>query len=301
MHYKNILFFSFILLIIGSNSVSCMTIFQAAQKGDILRIRTLLAQNIYINQVNIHGQSPLHIATKNGHCKLVEYLLQHGANINLKDFYGRTPLHYAVLYNQVHITQQLLKHRSNPDEQDDCGFGSLHLALVLPQRKLSTTIKSTLENQKYAIIKLLLEHKAMVNMPIQTNTKPICLYLGQAPTPYHFYTPLMYALKQEQIIHYASLIRLLIAYGASKEIKSSDGTTALGLVTRTRHFPIWYMMQYPLHEAATANDSYCVERLLQSYTPQSLDIFGRQASILAPQESTVDEMMRSYNQRKLTN
>jgi len=284
MFYKNILFINFILPVVSFNTVFCMTIFQAAHRGDIARIQTLLAQNIYVNQVNEQGQSPLHIASQNGRLQLVDYLLKHGANIRLKDLYGRIALHYAVLNDHVHITEQLLKHRSNPNEQDDLGFAPLHLALELPRKDLPIAIMSALEIKKNAIIKLLLQYGAFVDLPIQSNTNPDCLYLGQTSTQYHFYTPLIYALKQKMITQYTSLVRLLIAYSANKEIKASDGTLALGLVTQIKDFHLWYMIHYPLHEAVMADDSYCVERLLKSYNPQSPDNFGRPAFILAIQE-----------------
>jgi ankyrin repeat protein len=130
MLYKNILFINFILPVVSFNTVLCMTIFQAASKGDLASMQTLLEQNIYVNQVNERGESPLHIASKNGRFQLVDYLLKHGVNIRLKDLYGRIALHYAVLNDHVYITEQLLKYTSNPNEQDDFGFSPLHLGSV---------------------------------------------------------------------------------------------------------------------------------------------------------------------------
>lgn len=300
MLYKNILFINFILPVVSFNTVFCMTIFQAASKGDLASMQTLLEQNIYVNQVNERGESPLHIASKNGRFQLVDYLLKHGANIRLKDLYGRIALHYAVLNDHVYITEQLLKYTSNPNEQDDFGFSPLHLALELPQKDLPVAIMSGLENKKYDIIKLLLHYGAWVDLPIQSNTKPDCLYLGQTSTQYHFYTPLIYALKQKKIKQYTSLVRLLIAYSANKEIKASDGSFAPELVSEIKDFHLWYMIHYPLHEAVMADDSYCVERLLKRYNPQFPDNFGRPALILTIQESKVEEILRQYNQRKLT-
>jgi len=269
-----------------------MDIFQAAHEGNIARTRTLLSEHICINQVNAHGQSPLHIASQTGRLKLVEYLLKHNANVKLKDLYGRTALHYATLYDHIHITEQLLERAANPNEQDDFGFSPLHLALKLPRKKHPPLIALALEKKKYAIIKLLLQYGAHPNLPIQFNTRITCLCLGQMLTPYHSYTPLIYALKQEQIIQYTSLIRLLLAYGASKEFKACDGTTALRLVTHMKDFPLWYMIQYPLHNSIAANDSFCVKMLLEKYSPQTLDNFGKPAFILAIHDSEVDKMLR---------
>lgn len=44
------------------------------------------------------GRTPLHIASCEGHLKVVQYLLGHGATVYAKDRYGDTPLRNAIRF-----------------------------------------------------------------------------------------------------------------------------------------------------------------------------------------------------------
>jgi hypothetical protein len=44
-----------------------------------------------------NGQTPLCMASQEGHFKTVQHLLDHSANIEHEDHEGRTPLEYALL------------------------------------------------------------------------------------------------------------------------------------------------------------------------------------------------------------
>ena len=46
-------------------------------------------------QKNNHGETPLHIAAREGHIDIAELLINKGADVNAKNNYGKTPFDYA--------------------------------------------------------------------------------------------------------------------------------------------------------------------------------------------------------------
>lgn len=66
-------------------------VLEAVKKGDLGRIKELVAQGADVNAMNA-GQSLLSYAVSQGHKDVVEFLLSHGANVNVKDQNGETPL-----------------------------------------------------------------------------------------------------------------------------------------------------------------------------------------------------------------
>lgn len=66
---------------------------------DEIAVSALLTHNVSdVNGRSEHGDTPLHLATRRGHIRLIELLLQHGALINAVEIpSGYTALHHAVL------------------------------------------------------------------------------------------------------------------------------------------------------------------------------------------------------------
>ena len=63
-----------------------------------------------MNACNTDGQSPLHIACKNGHLKNVKVLLKdQNCDLNTKDNFGNTPLHLACKNKSIAIIRLLLE------------------------------------------------------------------------------------------------------------------------------------------------------------------------------------------------
>ena len=55
------------------------------------------------------GLTPVHLATFQGNCQLLQYLVAHGADINEPDGKsGRTALHFAVEMNHFNLVQTLI-------------------------------------------------------------------------------------------------------------------------------------------------------------------------------------------------
>ncbi len=77
------------------------------------------------------GQTPLHLATLDGHLSAVELLLQQpetAVNVNAQDTAGRTPLHCAVRSCQGNLVRLLSERGADPTLPDSAHFTPLHEA-----------------------------------------------------------------------------------------------------------------------------------------------------------------------------
>lgn len=106
---------------------------QAAAEGNVEKLRELLeGTELYINEIDRQGRTPLYCAVLGNHPTLVHELLQHGADVNqrtersdfrffdgecdsldetfLRDPYGATPFYLAVANNYIEIIRELLQH-----------------------------------------------------------------------------------------------------------------------------------------------------------------------------------------------
>jgi ankyrin repeat protein len=127
------------------------------KSGDLARINELSKEPDYI------GQSPLHIAVKNGHLSIVEALVAYNADINLYNDvqtcdYRQTPLTLAIEKGNLPIVQFLLKHGAKAEQQDfthsRVGISYAYYPLHLAARKGNLPIIKALLEKKASIMRL---------------------------------------------------------------------------------------------------------------------------------------------------
>ncbi len=75
-----------------------------------------------INQLNIFGEAPIHIAAWKGTASDVQWLLENGADINQVGEFGMTPLHYAYMGRRAEIIELLLNAGANENALCDRGL-----------------------------------------------------------------------------------------------------------------------------------------------------------------------------------
>ncbi|XP_050517339.1 transient receptor potential cation channel subfamily A member 1 isoform X1 [Diabrotica virgifera virgifera] len=116
----------------------------AARYGRYNTVRELLDSEkgtFIINESDGGGLTPLHIASQQGHTRVVQLLLNRGALLH-RDHNGRNPLHLAAMNGYTQTIELLLSvHSHLLDQTDKDGNTALHLA--------------TMENQPNAIAFLL--------------------------------------------------------------------------------------------------------------------------------------------------
>jgi len=197
---------------------------EAAQTGDVEKVKTLLDKGADINALDgdcmtslclasEHGftfvvkllierganvnigckdyYTPLHFATWNGHKEIVDLLLQHGADVNVVILAGISPLWMAASKGYTPIVKALLSRNANINTQDNGGYTPLHEAAG---------------GGHVETVGILLDHGAQINA--MANNK-------KGWTPLHFAV----------INGSTETVKLLLRRGADPNIKGKDGFT----------------------------------------------------------------------------
>ena len=104
---------------------------QAAEAGFLSIAEVLLKHKADLNARNSKangGDSPLHLAAKNGHAALATFLIANGDDANRKNNTGKTPLHLAAASGHDGMVTRLLKSGANVNATDNAGATPLLLA-----------------------------------------------------------------------------------------------------------------------------------------------------------------------------
>ena len=95
-------------------------LFHACKIGDVAEVKRLLAEGADVNAKNeYYVNTPLLIASMDGHEEVVKVLLANGANVNTRNKYGQTPLHEAPT-KEVAVT--LLVNGADVNTKNDYGW-----------------------------------------------------------------------------------------------------------------------------------------------------------------------------------
>lgn len=121
---KNMLKDSILLILICKIFAHGMDISQACARGNLARVRELIAQKKdRVNQPNHHGYTPLYWTAYNNDLELLQALLEAGANINQpnNDDDGWAPLHRAAYEGYLEFVQELIKKGADVNQQTNDG------------------------------------------------------------------------------------------------------------------------------------------------------------------------------------
>ncbi len=124
--------FDFVFLIlIGFLASSCSmmqapTLEKAVGYGNTKDVRRHLNEGADVNKKNEQGQTPLHIAARNGSKNVAEVLIERGGEVDAKDNEGRTPLHLASENGHAPVIDLLITHKAQVNSRDKIGRTPLH-------------------------------------------------------------------------------------------------------------------------------------------------------------------------------
>jgi hypothetical protein len=90
-----------------------MLVFQAADVGEIERVRMLLSAGADVDASTRSGVTPLHAAAAAGHAQVVQLLLTAGANVNAAATSDTTSLYAAAASGYAQVVQLLLAAGAN--------------------------------------------------------------------------------------------------------------------------------------------------------------------------------------------
>jgi ankyrin repeat protein len=97
----------------------------AAERGEIVTVRKLVAQGARINWRDHRGRTPLLAATQRNRVEVAKFLIQEGADVNTKDLVQDTPFLYAGAEGRVEILKLMLA--AGADLKDTNRFGGTAL------------------------------------------------------------------------------------------------------------------------------------------------------------------------------
>jgi len=136
----------------------------ACANNDLILVGCIFADpDVDINGPGIRMQTPLYVASENGHVDTVEWLLESGANVDQADEQQCTPLYIACLHGHDAVISKLIECGADVNKPDQDGWTPLH---------------TTCCNGHTDIVRTLLENDANINQPNNDNNPPMytCLH-----------------------------------------------------------------------------------------------------------------------------
>ena len=146
-----------------------------------------------INARNEEGETPLHMAVRNGKPKLVDAYIEAGADIYLRNNEGQYVLHSAAMGGNASVVECLTKAGLSIDVQDEQGETPLFTAIRYEQNQLLSTLSADFDIENINVrnvngespffvavqagnieaMNILIENKADVNMKDNRGRTPM--------------------------------------------------------------------------------------------------------------------------------
>jgi uncharacterized protein len=162
----------------------------AAARGDLAAVRSLLGQKADVNAAGQDGLTALHAAVHADRLDITDALLRAGANAAAKDRYGITPLYLASVNGSAAVIQRLLEAGADANATDPGG---------------ETALMTATRTGAVAAMRLLIERGAQVD----------------AREPEFQQTALMIAVRED----HAPAVDLLLKSGAAVNAQTRKGPT----------------------------------------------------------------------------
>ena len=173
----------------------------ASSDGHIKIARRLHECGADLKALNKDSETPLHVASKRGQLEVSRMLVERGADVTVQDKEGKTPLHLASQAGRPEVVRMLIEHDAVVSAQNKDDQTPLHLASQAGRLEVAS---------------VLIERGAGVSAPDKD---------GQSP---------LHLAAQAGRLEFA---RMLINRGAGVSAQNKDGQTPLHLVLDTSSHP----------------------------------------------------------------
>jgi len=94
-------------------------LYDAAKAGDLEQVRILVDQGMDIDRPGRNAETPLLVASLEGHTAVVEWLLAHNADIYARNHGGFTPLHAAAYGGHKDIAELLIAAGADVNDKEN--------------------------------------------------------------------------------------------------------------------------------------------------------------------------------------
>jgi ankyrin repeat protein len=130
MDVRRIIGSSVVLLVLSWASLGAAPseVADAAMRGDLASVRTLIAQRVDVNAPQGDGATALHWAVYRGDKELARILLRAGANVKAANRAGATPLWLASVNGDAELLGALIEGGADPNEKLPLGRTPLMIA-----------------------------------------------------------------------------------------------------------------------------------------------------------------------------
>lgn len=207
---------------------ACMDILEVVARGDIDRIREIVAQ--VPHSVNVHSKSsrwtPLLIAVRARHLDIAEILLANGADVHARSTEGKAAIAYAVDLDDLAMVKALLEGGARIDQVDPTGIDLRGYAEQQDRPAIVEFIDSFRDQQAagHALFTAVKEDDPPKALSI-LKERPLCV---DARTRHERWTPLLHAVREDN----ANMAKLLLEFNAQVDLANSRGMTPLMYAAR---------------------------------------------------------------------
>ncbi len=193
--------------------------YETHQKEQFETVNLLLQKGADVSLRDDKGETPLHLAVRFEHLKLVELLLKNGSQIEelteveeIPDSpnNGRTPLITAArIHKNPEIITYLLKSKANPNFLDKItGYTSLHYVAAAPRND-----EPLKEQALQQATEVLLKYGADPNLTIEQKSHQMAIHLAAAN-------------------NHVGVVETLLSKGADVNAKTEKGSTPMSIAAK---------------------------------------------------------------------
>lgn len=108
----------------------------ASRNGYLAGVETLISCNKDLDMPTSHGWTALQLTARYGHDEVMAIFLQNGADPDIHGFHGWTALHYATRTGHQKAVELLIGAGARVDILDNDQISPIHLAQTAGQRKI---------------------------------------------------------------------------------------------------------------------------------------------------------------------